>query len=114
MDDYERSQIAEAFKDSKFEKDTVIIKEGDEGKDLFFLVEGETYASKDIDGKATEVKQYKSGDYFGELALLRNEPRAASIIARTTVNTVSIDRHAFKRLLGPLDELLKRNIDLYT
>ena len=38
MDDYERSQIAEAFKDLKYEKGAMIIKEGDEGKDIFFLV----------------------------------------------------------------------------
>lgn len=81
---------------------------------MFFLLEGEAYASKNIDGKDTEVKQYAVGDYFGELALLRNEPRAASIIARTQCLTVSMDRHAFKRMLGPLEELLKRNIDLYT
>ena len=34
MDDYERSQIAEAFKDCKYEKGATIIKEGDEGKDI--------------------------------------------------------------------------------
>jgi cAMP-dependent protein kinase regulator len=114
MDDYERSQVAEAFKDQKFKAGDCILKEGDKGMDMFFLVEGEAYASKNIDGKDTEVKSYKSGDYFGELALLRNEPRAASIIARNPCSTVSIERHAFKRLLGPLDELLKRNVDLYT
>lgn len=114
MDDYERSQISEAFKDFKFNAGNVIIKEGDEGKDMFFLVEGEAFASKKINGADTEVKAYKVGDYFGELALLRNEPRAASIIARSQVACVSIDRHAFKRMLGPLEEILKRNIDLYT
>jgi cAMP-dependent protein kinase regulator len=114
MDDYERSQISEAFKDFKFNAGDVIIKEGDEGKDMFFLVEGEAFASKNINGTPTEVKAYKVGDYFGELALLRNEPRAASIIARSAVACVSIDRHAFKRMLGPLEEILKRNIDLYT
>lgn len=114
MDDYERSQISEAFKDAKFKAGDCIIKEGDEGRDLFFLVDGQCFAQKNIDGSLKEVKDYKTGDYFGELALLRNEPRAASIIARTDVSTVSIDRHAFKRMLGPLEELLKRNIDLYT
>ena len=81
---------------------------------MYFLVEGTAYASKNINGTDTEVLSYKSGDYFGELALLRNEPRAASVIARDAVSCVTIDRHAFKRMLGPLEEILKRNVDLYT
>ena len=58
-----------------------------------------------------EVKQYKSGDYFGELALLKNEPRAATVRAKSKVKVAMIDRNSFKRLLGPLDEILKRNMD---
>jgi cAMP-dependent protein kinase regulator len=59
------------------------------------------------------VKTYKTGDYFGELALLNSEPRAANVKARTDCVCVTMDRHAFKRMLGPLEELLKRNMDLY-
>ena len=44
---------------------------------------------------------------------MRNEPRAANIIAETECMVVSVDRHSFKRLLGPLEDILKRNIDLY-
>ena len=115
MEDYERSQISEAFKDAKFNAGDLIIKEGDEGKDLFFLVEGEAFASKILEEGAeeTEVKQYKQGDYFGELALLNNEPRAANIKARTDCVCVTMDRHSVKRMFGPLDEILKRNMDLY-
>lgn len=57
--------------------------------------------------------QYQAGDYFGELALLKNEPRAASIIARTDLKLATIDRESFKRLLGPLDKILMRNIQAY-
>ena len=35
-----------------------------------------------MDGSEKEVKSYQPGEYFGELALLRNEPRAANIIAK--------------------------------
>jgi cAMP-dependent protein kinase regulator len=56
---------------------------------------------------------YKVGDYFGERALIKNEPRAANVIAKTECTVVSMDRHSFKRLMGPLEDILKRNMDLY-
>ena len=64
-------------------------------------------------GKEQEVMQYKSGDYFGELALLKNEPRAASVFAKTQLKVATIDRDSFKRLLGPLDQILMRNMQAY-
>ena len=57
--------------------------------------------------------QYKVGDYFGERALIKNEPRAANVIAKTDCTVVILDRHSFKRLLGPLEDLLKRNLEIY-
>ena len=56
---------------------------------------------------------YEVGSYFGERALLKNEPRAANVIAQTDCVLVSMDRHSVKRLLGPLEELLKRNFEVY-
>ena len=53
------------------------------------------------------------GDYFGERALLKNEPRAANVVAKSECVVVSMDRHSFKRLMGPLEEILKRNMDVY-
>jgi len=54
----------------------LIIKEGESGDDMYFVVDGDAYASKVlIPGKAsTKVMQYKKGDYFGEMALIKNEP----------------------------------------
>jgi len=47
--------------------------------------------------------------YFGERALLKDEPRAASIVSQGEVCVVSLDRAAFKRLLGPIENILGRN-----
>lgn len=56
---------------------------------------------------------YATGAYFGERALLTNDFRAANIIATSKVLVLSLERDTFMRLLGPLDEILKRNMDQY-
>lgn len=58
--------------------------------------------------------EYRKGQYFGERALLTNESRAANIIATSEkLELLSLEREAFTRILGPLDELLKRNMEVY-
>lgn len=56
---------------------------------------------------------YAAGQYFGERALLTNEVRAANIIATEDARCLCLERVVFDRLLGNLDELLKRNMDAY-
>lgn len=61
-----------------------------------------------------EVYQYSSENYFGELSLLRNQTRAATIKATTDMNLLTLDRQSFKRLLGPFEDILKRNESRYS
>lgn len=69
---------------------------------------------KTVDGQKKEVMKYSRGDYFGERALLKNEPRAATIVATSdSVSVVYLDRATFRRLLGPLSDILKRNMEIY-
>jgi cAMP-dependent protein kinase regulator len=49
-----------------------------------------------------KVFEYHDGDYFGEIALVKNTVRQASIKAETDCRVVHIERDAFKRLLGPM------------
>ena len=74
-------------------------------------MEGEAVAIKEgFDGI---LKHYKvPGEYFGERALLYSEPRAASIqVISENLLLASIDKDTFSRLLGPMEEILKRNIE---
>lgn len=84
--------------------------------DVFYIIEdGDAIATKTKEpGKPPEtVKTYHKGHYFGELALIKGEPRAANIVATSNLKLISLDRDSFKRLLGPLEEILKRNSDSY-
>lgn len=113
INDYELSQICDAVKTVNYSQGERIITEKEEGDKFFILVEGKAYAEKMINGVTTKVKDYNGGEYFGELALLKNEPRAASVVAETKCKLISLDRRSFKRLLGPIENILKRSADSY-
>jgi len=115
MDPYERSKIADLTVPVKFKANEHVIKQGDDGDKFYFVESGTAVATKVLAGKSQPevVYEYKPGDYFGELALLRNEPRAANVLAKTDLALLSLDREAFVRVLGPLNDLLRRNAKKY-
>ncbi|OAF63691.1 hypothetical protein A3Q56_08604 [Intoshia linei] len=52
-------------------------------------------------------------DYFGEIALLLDRPRVATVVANGKLQCVKLDRNAFERLIGPCTDILKRNMANY-
>jgi cAMP-dependent protein kinase regulator len=115
IDVYELGQICDALKTETVPAGTRIIQQDEEGDKFYILDDGKAHAAKVLEpGKPEEtVLEYQKGGYFGELALLKNEPRAASVIADTDCKLLTLDRMAFKRLLGPLENLLQRNSEAY-
>jgi cAMP-dependent protein kinase regulator len=103
---YERSKIADALEMQKYPAGTTIIREGDAGEAFYLLESGEAEAYKA--GTEGPVKQYKKGDYFGELALLNDAPRAASVISKTEVKVAKLGKDGFQRLLGPVESIMRR------
>lgn len=112
---YERSKICDCLQVAIFEPTQRIIREGEKGNTFYLIIEGEAQALKvnPVNGQEEPVFDYKEKMYFGELSLLKDTPRAASIVAKTKVKVASIDRNSFKRLLGPLEDILKRNAEKY-
>jgi cAMP-dependent protein kinase regulator len=103
---YERSKIADALDTIKYPANSTIIHEGDPGDAFYLLESGEAEATKN--GVSGAVKTYHRGDYFGELALLDDKPRQASITTKTDVKVARLGRDGFKRLLGPVEEMMRR------
>lgn len=102
----ERAKIADALSSQKYPAGTYIIREGDPGDAFYLLESGEAEAYKA--GVEHPVKHYQRGAYFGELALLDDKPRQASVVAKTEVKLARLDRAGFKRLLGPVEGMMRR------
>jgi hypothetical protein len=71
----------------------VVIREGDEGNLFYVVVDGALDVSCG-DG-ATVLDPLGDGDYFGEIALLRDIPRTATVTARTDSLLYALDRDSF-------------------
>ncbi|XP_035653830.1 cAMP-dependent protein kinase type II-beta regulatory subunit-like isoform X3 [Oncorhynchus keta] len=68
---------------------------------------------KDQEDEEVDIATCSRGQYFGELALVTNKPRAASAFAVGSVKCLVMDVQAFERLLGPCMDIMKRNIANY-
>ncbi len=107
LSNYERSKIADALETTKYPAQTPIIREGDVGDKFYILESGEAEVTKR--GEAKPLKHYGKGDYFGELALLEDKPRFASVTSTTEVKVATLGKDGFQRLLGPVESIMRRD-----
>jgi len=87
--------LAAAFVAVDFKAGTTIIKQGDSGNEFFVIRSGE--ANVIVSG--AKVGTLKDGDYFGYKALLRDEPRTATITAEVPLQAFKITRDKFHELV---------------
>jgi len=114
IDDYNQLLIIDALKSKITTPGEVIIKQGEENSDQFYIIlEGECKVYKTISGVEEYIGPLKTGDYFGELALITNQPRAATVISNSKCELISLDRESFNRLLGPCMTKFKENFLSY-
>lgn len=105
--------LADTLEPVSFAAGEVVVRQGDAAADRFYVVETGELAGT-MEGVEGEVcPRLTPGAYFGERALLTDAPRAATITAVVPSRCVAMDRAAFHRLLGPLQDLLQRNAAIY-
>ena len=94
----------------------VIFREGEPGDRMYIIQEGNVRISKQIEGKEHILAVLTKGDFFGEMALVNQEPRTATVTAATTVKMLSFNREGFlgmiekngKLALNIIDKLCRR------
>jgi cAMP-dependent protein kinase regulator len=110
----ERSLIADCLAPLDFDDGAYIIRQGEVGDRFFILERGVTVATQMVEGRGeVEVGRMQEGQFFGERALITNEPRAANVKAVGPVKVAVMERSAFERLLGDCREIMQRQIRQY-
>lgn len=105
LNTYELSKLANSMNSEVYEPGQEVITEGAVGEQFYIIENGEAEVTKKGEGK---VQDLSKGGYFGEVALLNDLPRQATVTAKTKLCVVTLDKGAFQRLLGPVVDILKR------
>ena len=103
------------MREEKVQQGDYVIRQGEQGNRFYIVLEGELTAEKLRQGhnEPQKVYEFKEGDYFGELALMYDVNRQASVRANTNARVAHIDRDSFNRLFGSMEDMLKRNQERY-
>ncbi|WP_158289659.1 ABC transporter transmembrane domain-containing protein [Paenibacillus flagellatus] len=110
--------VASLFSTETCKEGEAIVREGEEGNKFYMIVRGKFEVAKLVPGKGeNRVAVLQDGDHFGEIALLQNIPRTATVRALVPSVVLSVRREAFHRLteehpqmLAALERTLRQRI----
>ena len=94
LDKWERLTVADALEAVSFEDTEVVVTQGEPGNDFFIILEGTAVVTqfRNEGEDSVEVGRLGTSDYFGEVALLLDRPRAATVTANGPLKCVKLDR----------------------
>ena len=92
--------VAESVTEQVFPDGEVIAEQGEPGDEMYVVLSGELRVLVSRNGEAaTEVARRGPGEYVGEMAVITQAPRMASLVAAGAVRALTIDRRRFERIL---------------
>jgi serine/threonine protein kinase len=100
LDDKSLAKISQKLKIQKFDKDAIIIKEGELGRAFYIIKSGSVKILLTEEGNLeARVALLNQGDCFGEMSLLTGEPSSATVRAATPVELLILKKVEFEKLL---------------
>jgi CRP/FNR family transcriptional regulator, cyclic AMP receptor protein len=99
----EEGAVWARLEERRLRRGEVLFREGDAGKELFFIRSGTVIVSKHVKGRVEQVlARLGPGDFFGEMSLFDDQPRSATIQAESETVMYGLDR-------SNLDHLIEQN-----
>jgi len=104
----ELEYVARSVKERVYESGTVIVKEGDPGLGFFLIIEGRV----DVSHKDHRIREMGPGEFFGEMALMEEAPRSATVTALDRTRCLQLVRWDFRALLKENPDLAVRMLEV--
>lgn len=109
LNDQELATLASMGTTKRYRKDEMVFLQGDEGKELFVLLQGKVRISvHDERGREVILEVLEAENFFGEMALLDGQPRSASAQISSEARVFVLSRDAFARFLGQTPAIAMR------
>lgn len=97
----------------KFRPGEVLFEEGDEGDCLHLIRTGSVTVSKSIGGRDVVLAYVPAGQYVGEMALVSDSPRSATVRAAVATDTIRLEGQAFKELMEAVPYVKRKVESIY-
>lgn len=104
----ELEHIARSLKERVYDPGAVIIKEGDPGLGFFLITEGRVNVSH----RDHRIRDLGPGEFFGEMALMEETPRSATVTAKERTHCLQLVRWDFRALLKQNPDLAVRMLEV--
>ena len=99
------AEIARRFVTERYPADRLVVHEGDPGDKFYIIVRGAVRVTTAATGVEQELAVLQDGDHFGEIALLQDVPRTATIHTRMPSLFVTLTREQLLRLMESAPQL---------
>lgn len=93
---------------------TLVMRQGEPGNCAYLIQSGSVRVYTEHDGKRVDLAKLDLGQIFGEMALIFDEPRTASVIATEDCNLIVLTRQTFKSKLEKSDPTIRAIVTMLT
>jgi uncharacterized protein YhbP (UPF0306 family) len=100
LPEQEASTLAARLNTMQLAAGDVIVRQGAPADKFFIIVDGEVEVLREEGGQSHEVATLGRGQFFGEIAILRDTPRMATVRAKTDAILFAMDRDVFRSLVA--------------
>lgn len=105
--------VSELVQQKRFRKGSVIFEQGNAGDSLYIIESGRVKAAiKDEEGREKILGVFGQGDYFGEMALLSDQPRSATMTVVGDAELLELSKESFERFLASNVNVMRQFVGL--